>query len=69
MDPPASPQLTALFKTVAVLVIASSVMVHGIIVLFLGGPVALGVFLLAVVAFWVWAWFAMRRWREASPDA
>src|SRR5688572_22098104 len=58
------PQSTALFwvfKIVAVTLIAINVIWHGIVAMFLGGPVGLGAFLLAVVAVWTWSWVTMRR--------
>ena len=68
------PQSAALFSTgcvfkiIAVTLIAINVIWHGTVALFLGGPLGLVVFLLAVVAVWVWSWVTMRRLHKASAD-
>lgn len=73
MDSRSRPLLMALFKIVAFVLLALNVTIHGTVALFIGGPFGLGVFLLGVVAFWVWAPATLRRWHEASaeerPDA
>ncbi|MDP2306205.1 MAG: hypothetical protein Q8P18_09285 [Pseudomonadota bacterium] len=58
-----------MFKVVGGTLMAINVIWHGIVALFVGGPVGLGVFLFAVVAVWMWAWVMMRRLHEASADA
>ncbi|MDP2316523.1 MAG: hypothetical protein Q8P41_26760 [Pseudomonadota bacterium] len=68
MDPRPGPLLIALFKIVAFMLLALNVTIHGTVALFIGGPFGLGVFLLAVVAFWVWASVTLRRWHKAGAD-
>lgn len=68
------PQPTALFsmgcafKLIAIALIAVNVIWHGLVALFIGGPVGLGVFLLAVASIWVGGWVMMRRVRDASAE-
>jgi hypothetical protein len=56
------------FKIVAITLIAINVIWHGLVALFVGGPLGLGVFLFGVVSVWVWSWVTIRRWRRASGD-
>jgi hypothetical protein len=66
--PPQSTALFWVFKIVAGTLLAINVIWHGLVALFIGGPVGLGGYLLAVVAFWMWASATMRRLHEASAD-
>lgn len=69
MVPRPRSQLTILFKVVAFTLIAMNVTWHGLVALFVGGPLGLGLFLLAVISVWVWSWITLRRWHEDDrPD-
>ncbi|MFZ5476770.1 MAG: hypothetical protein ACOZNI_08350 [Myxococcota bacterium] len=57
-------RLPLLFKVVAFALIAMNVTWHGLVALFVGGPLGLGLFLLAVVSVWVWSWLTLRRWHR-----
>jgi hypothetical protein len=62
------PPPMALFKIVAVALVAINVIWHGIVALFLGGPPGFGVFLVGVFALWGWAWVTVRRSHAASAE-
>lgn len=56
-----SPWMGPAVKVVAALLMIANVTMHGIVALFIGGPLGLGLYLVAFVTFWTGAWVMLRR--------
>lgn len=61
-----SPWLMPMVKIVAIALMIVNVTMHGIVALFVGGPLGLVLYLIGFVALWATGWFALRRWHRAA---
>ncbi|MES2642007.1 MAG: hypothetical protein V4850_21155 [Myxococcota bacterium] len=64
--PSQSTALFWVFKIIAGTLLVINVIWHGLVAMFIAGPVGLGGYLLAVVTFWMWASATMRRLQASA---